>query len=161
VRAGLRYLAGLQLGLALVAALTASGIAALLTGVPTLWRAMSLASLGYLALLAIRIGAAPVGASAERAAVPASARSGFWLGLTNPKAYLAFASLMASATLLQSGAAADAALKAALCVAVALSVDLAWILVGAALHHASLPPVAERVMNLAFAAMILAAAVLH
>jgi threonine/homoserine/homoserine lactone efflux protein len=83
---------------------------------------------------------------------------GFVLGTTNPKAYLAFASLMASTTLVSTGTRADAALKWLLIVGVILVVDLVWVLIGAALHRVSLPPRAERAMNIAFAAAILVAA---
>ena len=81
------------------------------------------------------------------------------LGTTNPKAYLAFASLMGSTTLVGAGGSADATLKWVLIVAVILVVDLAWVLAGAALHRATLPPRAERIMNIGFAAAILVAAV--
>jgi threonine/homoserine/homoserine lactone efflux protein len=65
---------------------------------------------------------------------------------------------MASTTLVDAGASADAALKWLLIVAVILVVDIAWVLLGAALHRAVLPPRIERAMNIAFAAAILVAA---
>jgi threonine/homoserine/homoserine lactone efflux protein len=88
---------------------------------------------------------------------------GFFLGITNPKAYLAFASLMASTTLIGGGAPSstvgtDAALKWAIVVAVVLVVDIAWVLLGAILHRAAMPPRVERAMNIVFAAAILVAA---
>ena len=159
LRAGLRYYAGLQVGLALAAAISAAGLFSLLAAFPVLLQAASVCAVVYLVTLAYKIGTAPI-----RAAVPApdaaSPLAGFFLGTTNPKAYLAFASLMASGTLVSAGATADAALKWALIVAVILVVDLAWVLLGAVLHRATLPPRVERAMNFAFAAAILIAAVM-
>jgi threonine/homoserine/homoserine lactone efflux protein len=158
LRAGLRYYAGLQVGLALAAAISAAGLFSLLAAFPLLLQAASLCALLYLVYLAYKIGTAPVQVAGPAMQV-ASPLAGFLLGTTNPKAYLAFASLMASGTLASAGATADAALKWALIVAVILVVDLAWVLVGAALHRATLPPRIERAMNLGFAAAILIAAV--
>jgi threonine/homoserine/homoserine lactone efflux protein len=158
LRAGLRYYAGLQVGLALAAAISAAGLFSLLAAFPVLLRAASIVAVLYLVTLAWKIGTAPVGATAQSLS-RASPLGGFMLGTTNPKAYLAFASLMASTTLTAAGASADAALKWLLCVAVILVVDLAWVLIGAALHRATLPPRIERMMNLGFAVAILAAAI--
>jgi len=158
LRAGLRYYAGLQVGLALAAAVTAAGLFSLLAAFPLLLRAASIAAVIYLVYLAYRIGTAPVQATGETGP-SASAIGGFFLGLSNPKAYLAFASLMASTTLIGGGVSSDAALKWALIVAVVLVVDMAWVLLGAVLHRATLPPQIERAMNIGFAAAILAAAI--
>jgi threonine/homoserine/homoserine lactone efflux protein len=157
LRAGLRYYAGLQVGLALAAGISAAGLFSLLTAFPMLLRAASIVAVLYLIYLAWKIGTAPVTASG-RSQSRASPFGGFMLGMTNPKAYLAFASLMASTTLVTAGASADAALKWLLIVGVILVVDIAWVLVGAALHRATLPPRIERIMNLGFAAAILGAA---
>jgi threonine/homoserine/homoserine lactone efflux protein len=157
LRAGLRYYAGLQVGLALAAAISAAGLFSLLDAFPTLLRAASIVAVLYLVTLAWKIGTGPV-ATAGGSPSRASPLGGFVLGTTNPKAYLAFASLMASTTLTSAGASADAALKWLLIVAVILVVDIVWVLIGAALHRATLPPRIERLMNLGFAAAILVAA---
>jgi threonine/homoserine/homoserine lactone efflux protein len=158
LRAGLRYYAGLQVGLALAAAISAVGLFSLLAVFPTLLRAASILAVLYLVVLAWTIGTAPIEATA-RPQPRASPLGGFMLGIANPKAYLAFASLMASTRLVDAGASADAALKWLLIVVVILMVDIIWVLVGAALHRATLPPRAERIMNIAFAAAILVAAI--
>jgi threonine/homoserine/homoserine lactone efflux protein len=158
LRAGLRYYAGLQIGLALAAAISAVGLFSLLAAFPMLLRIAASVAVVYLVFLAWKIGTAPV-AAPGRAQAQASPLGGFILGTTNPKAYLAFASLMGSTTLIGAGGSADAALKWLLIVIVILVVDLAWVLVGAALHRATLPPRIERAMNIGFAAAILGAAV--
>lgn len=157
LRAGLRYYAGLQVGLALAAALSAAGLFSLLAAFPMLLQAASIAAVLYLVCLAWKIGSAPV-AAPSGGAVVASSVGGFFLGITNPKAYLAFASLMASTTLIGGAASADAVLKWAIIVAVILVVDIGWVMLGALLHRVTLPPRVERAMNIGFAAAILVAA---
>ncbi|GJG85964.1 hypothetical protein tb265_11450 [Gemmatimonadetes bacterium T265] len=91
----------------------------------------------------------------------ASARAGLVLGAANPKAYLACASLFASFRLLGGGAAdarADALLKWGLCVAVAVTVDLAWLGAGAALGRVALSARGERALNVVLGATVGAAA---
>jgi len=162
LRAGLRYYAGLQVGLALAAGISAAGLFSLLAAFPVLLKAASITAVLYLVWLAWKIGTAPV-AAAGSTSVSASPIGGFFLGITNPKAYLAFASLMASTTLIDAGApfdsvGADAALKWAIIVAVILVVDIAWVMLGAILHRTNMPPRIERAMNIVFAAAILVAA---
>jgi threonine/homoserine/homoserine lactone efflux protein len=162
LRAGLRYYAGLQVGLALAAGISAAGLFSLLAAFPVLLKAASIAAVLYLVTLAWKIGTAPVAAPGD-AGVSASPLGGFFLGITNPKAYLAFASLMASTTLIDAGAptdtvGADAALKWAIIVVVILVVDIAWVMLGAILHRTAMPARIERAMNIVFAASILVAA---
>ena len=159
LRAGLRYYAGLQLGLALAAGVSAGGLLSLLAAFPFLLRLSSICAAIYLVYLAFKIGTAPVQSPDEQNRTGPSTLSGFILGLTNPKAYLAFGTLMACYTLLPDRPTADAFMKWALIVGVVILVDLAWLLVGAALHRATLAPRIERMMNVAFAATILIAAV--
>lgn len=158
--AGLRFYAGLEVGLAAAAAVSAAGLFSLLSLFPAAMRAMSVIAVMYLLYLAYAIATAPVGKPMERRRVASSPWAGMLLGATNPKAYLAFASLMASARLIQGDATLDSLLKWALCVAVMLVVDLAWVLVGVSLRRATLPPKAERGLNVVLAAMIVEAAIL-
>ncbi len=87
LRAGLRYYAGLQVGLALAAAVSAAGLFSLLAAFPVLLKAASIAAVLYLVFLAWKIGTAPV-ASTGQSQPRASPFGGFMLGTTNPKAYL-------------------------------------------------------------------------
>lgn len=159
LRGGLPFYAALQLGLALAAGLSAAGLVSLLTTLPALQQALMLIALTYLVWLAWKIGSAPVG-KAEASSTASSLGQGFLLGIANPKAYLAFASLMASFAILARGSLGDGLAKWAICVAVMLVVDLAWLGVGAALGGLRLSNRAERTMNLAMAAAILGAAAL-
>lgn len=172
----LRYYAWLQVGLAAAATLVASGVGAMLHAAPAMRRAMSIVAVAYLLYLAFRIATAPVesapvesapveGAPVEGAPVKGAPggqirvtpESALLLGLANPKAYLAFASLFASAPLVER-AGFDAAIKLALIVAVMLIVDLAWLLLGGVLGRMRMHRRSERTLNIAMGAAIVAAA---
>lgn len=152
---GLRFYGGLQAGLALAAGASAAGLFSLIEALPFAVPAMTAAATLYLLVLAWRIATAPVGAGASKGApVAATAVGGFLLGVANPKAYIAFASLMASASIIRTDATADAALKWLLCVLVMVVVDLLWLWLGATIERARPRPGTERWINRAMAATI-------
>lgn len=156
----LRFYGGLQAGLALAAAASAAGLFSLVEALPFAVTAMTAAATLYLLVLAWRIATAPVGTDAEAPAVAATGAGGFLLGIANPKAYIAFASLMASTAIIGSDASADSALKWLLCVLVMIVVDLAWLWLGAAIERAKPRPATERRINLAMGATIAGTALL-
>lgn len=156
---GLPFYAGLQLGLAIAFGATAVGLLSLLEAVPFALRVMTLASAGYLIYLAYQIATVPVGSTLQSAQVGSSPMSGLVLGIANPKAYVAFASLLASQTLVEHDGQVDALLKWFICVIVAIVVDLAWLFVGVRLQRAALRPQTERILNFTLAATILLAAI--
>ncbi|WP_314961174.1 LysE family translocator [Bradyrhizobium cosmicum] len=156
---GLPYFFGLQLGLAIAAGLTATGLFSLLAAFPSALRVMTIAATVYLVYLAYKIASSPVGDSAKASsAAHASPAAGFLLGMTNPKAYLAFASLLASYTLIKDSAQHDAAAKWVLLVAVMIAVDIVWLYVGVFLRGLVLSPKGERVLNITLGSMVLIAA---
>jgi threonine/homoserine/homoserine lactone efflux protein len=155
----LRFYAGLQLGLAIAFGATAVGLLTLLEAVPFAMRAMMLASAGYLIFLAYQIATAPVGLALQSAQARSSLMSGFLLGIANPKAYIAFASLLASQTLVEHDRPVDALLKWTICVMVAIVVDIIWLYVGVRLQRAALQPQTERILNFILSGTILVAAI--
>jgi threonine/homoserine/homoserine lactone efflux protein len=155
----LRFYAGLQLGLAMAFAATAVGLLSLLEAVPFAVRVMTLVSAGYLIYLAYQIATVPVGSTPQAAQARSSSMSGFVLGIANPKAYLAFASLLASQTLVEHDRQIDVVLKWFICVIVAILVDLAWLFVGVRLQRAVLRPLTERIINVTLGATILLVAI--
>ena len=157
---GLRFYWGLQAGLAIAAALTAAGLFSIVAALPFATTALTVVATVYLVWLAWAIATAPVGrqAAGDTSAVIATARSGFILGITNPKAYLAFVSLMAAYPIARSSPSLDNALKWAICVAVILTVDIIWLWVGVAVGKASLKPRTERIVNVAMGMTILVSA---
>jgi len=159
---GLRFYTGLQFGLATAAAISAAGFVSLIVAVPATRIVMMVIATAYLLYLAHKIATAPVGADPSEPELEAPkggfALAGAVVGITNPKAYVAFASLMAPVTLVASSALGDGILKWVLVVVVMIVVDILWLLAGVALGKASLPPNIERGLNYVLAAMIVAAA---
>jgi threonine/homoserine/homoserine lactone efflux protein len=162
LRGGLKFYAGLQVGLAAAAAATEGGLLGVLEAFPSVVTAMKIVATAYLVCLAYKMAVTPVSAvSAGQRATGGprpSALTGFLLGVTNPKAFVAFATLFAGPAL-TSLSGPDLGLKWLLCVAVILVVDLAWLLAAVAVGR-RLQPRAERVLNTCLAMLILAAAVL-
>jgi len=102
-RRSLPLLLGIALGLAILVAMTATGLGALLQSVPALQLAMRVAGSAYLIWLAWRIGrsGAP-NIAADNAATPSSFVAGLLLPWLNPKAWsmaLAAAAAYAGLTL--------------------------------------------------------------
>ena len=162
---GLRLYAGMQLGLALAAGLSAMGLASLVGAVPGLRLALTIVSVAYLVWLAWSVATAPVdgeeiggGAIGEGGSARLTFTGGFVLGVANPKAYLAFVSLFGAFAVAGAGTRADAIVKWLLCVLVMVVVDLAWLALGVLLGRVRLGARGERTMNLAMGAAILAAA---
>jgi threonine/homoserine/homoserine lactone efflux protein len=156
---GLPYFLGLQLGLATAAGITAAGLFSLLAAFPSALRVMTIAATVYLIYLAYRIASSPVGETAQASnGAHASPAAGFLLGVTNPKAYMSFASLLASYTLIKGSAQQDTFTKWLLLVAVMIVVDIVWLYVGAFLRGLMLSPNSERVLNVTLGLTVLIAA---
>jgi threonine/homoserine/homoserine lactone efflux protein len=156
---GLPYFLGLQFGLATAAGITAAGLFSLLAAFPSALRLMTIAAAVYLIFLACKIASSPVGKTARASSgAHASPAAGFLLGVTNPKAYLAFASLLASYTLIKGSAQQDSFTKWSLLVAVMIVVDIVWLYVGVFLRGLILSPNSERVLNVTLGLTVLIAA---
>lgn len=156
-----RYFLALQAGLALAAGVSVLGLAALLQAFPALRLVMLAGSTAYLLWLAWTIATAPPAGGVRAGAGGAGTGrpwGGFLLGIANPKAYLAFASLFGSFVVLDPAQGlGDGGLKWGLVVSVMLLVDAAWLLAGRALGRIEMTPRAERVLNIGMGLAILAA----
>lgn len=160
-RRSMPFFWGLQAGLALGAAVSAAGLASLLLAFPFAVTAMSAIAALYLLWLAFKIGFAPVGNNESTGGAAATSPwSGFLLGATNPKAYLAFISLMASHMIFPERPSWDAAVKGLWLVLIMIAVDLIWLYFGAVLGSVSLRPDTERALNYAMGATIALTALL-
>jgi len=81
------------------------------------------------------------------------------LSLVNPKAYAAMAALFSGFVLIDDGPLRDAALKGVIVMAIVLTVNLAWLQVGAALTHVVGKPGINRAINVTFAVLLIASVV--
>lgn len=154
-RHGLVYAAGITVGMAGVIAITASGMVGILMAVPGVAPAVTVAAGGYFLYLAWRIATAPplsaTGAHGERPSFAA----GVLLSLVNPKGYAAMAALFSGFVLLRERVTADALAKAAVLMAIIAAVNLIWLVAGAALTRFFHEPRTNRLINVAFAVLLI------
>lgn len=150
------YVAGLILGTTAVLLAVAAGLVSLLMSAPRLAPVLLGLSAAYIVYLAVKIAMAPP-LSAERDAGPAPSLSGgLLLAVANPKAYVAIAAVYAGTRLAGMAPLAEAGVKIAVLTAMIVVIHIGWQVAGASfarlLHH----PVASRVINVAFALVLLA-----
>jgi threonine/homoserine/homoserine lactone efflux protein len=155
-RGGLVLAAGCIAGVCAVMAVTASGLTAMVLAQPVLGTLVKAAAAGYMAYLAWRIATAPPLDAAHGRGGSTSFFAGILLGVGNPKAYAAMAALFGGATLIADDVAADLLLKAALLVVIMAIVNLAWLILGAALTRLFHDPVKSRMLNIGFALLLIA-----
>ena len=159
-KGALPFFLAMQAGLALAAALSATGLAAVIGAVPDLRLTLMLASACYLLWLAWSIATSPLSGSlgADERGRGFTLAGGFTLGAANPKAYLAFVSLFGSFAIVDPAYGwRDSVLKGVVCIAVTAVVDVAWVLVGVALGRIQLTATTERAMNMSMGGAILLA----
>ena len=153
------YMAGLALGMLVVMIAVAAGVVGMLLTVPGVAPVAAIAAVLYFVYLAWRIATAPP-LSERRATGPApSVAAGLMLSLANPKGYVAMLALFSGHVIVEGRLVADAGLKIAVTLAIILLVNVAWLLVGAGLARYLRSPRASRILNLTFAALLLASAV--
>lgn len=159
-REGLRFFWGLQVGLASAAGTTVLGLFAVLEAFPRALTAMSTVAVLYLLYLAYRIATSPVGDVQASAIQSPKPIAGTLLGLTNPKAYAAFASLFASFQIVDRNPVWDGSVKWLSVVIVMIVVDVIWLGIGVRIGRLKLSVNQERLMNYVLAVAIVLAAVL-
>lgn len=159
-RRSLRYASGLVLGTSAVLLAVASGVVTLLLSIPGLAPALGAVSALYMVYLALRIATAPPLSTRGNDAAAPSFAGGFLLAIANPKAYLAIAAVFTSATVASQSLLLDVLAKTAVLAAMIVVIHLAWLFAGASLARFLRDPPRSRIVNLAFAAILLATAVL-
>lgn len=159
VRRSLGYLAGIIIGTSAVLLAVATGITATLLAVPAVRPALIAAAAAYILWLAYHIATAPpLAAGAADSDTPALA-GGTFLGVANPKAWVAIAAVFASARL-AGNATLDAAGKVAVLAVMIVLINTTWLAAGASLAPLLRDPRRARVVNAVLAAVLVAAAVL-
>lgn len=159
----LRFFGAMQVGLAIAAGSSALGLAGLIQSVPGLKWVVMIAATVYLVWLAWVIGSAPVSDNqvGEVDTRSLTYKGAFFLGVANPKAYLAFASLFGSFVVVRQGSAViEATVKWSMCVLIMIVIDLAWVGLGMALGRLGLSRAHARALNIVMGATILVACVL-
>jgi threonine/homoserine/homoserine lactone efflux protein len=143
-----------------VMAITASGLVGQLLAVPGATPVVTIAAALYFVWLAWRIATAPPLTAESSARQPPSFVGGLGLSLVNPKGYAAMAALFSGFVLLPGRLALDAGVKIALLTVVITLVNVLWLLSGALLTRFFREPRTNRMINIAFAVLLLASVAL-
>ena len=159
-RRGVGYMAGVNIGMVAVMAITASGVVSLLLAAPGTTPIVTTVAAGYFAFLAYRIATAPPLTENTEFGRRPSFAGGVFLSLVNPKAYAAMAALFSGFVLVPNRFALDATAKAIVLAAIITAVNLAWLIAGAALTRFFRDPRTSRAINVTFAVLLIASVAL-
>jgi threonine/homoserine/homoserine lactone efflux protein len=156
---GLRYMAGLILGMAVVIVIVGSGVSSILFAVPGA-EPVILGFAGiYFIYLAYRIATAPVlNATAEPGRAP-KWFEGTILSLVNPKAYAAMAALFSGFILVVGDPVVDSLAKAAVLMSTIVIVNICWLFAGSALTRFLRHERMSRAINITFAGLLIVSVV--
>ena len=157
---GMAYLAGIVVGMVLVMAAVAAGLVGLLMAVPGATPVVSVLAGGYFLYLAWRIAMAPPLSDEDARRRAPTFAAGLALSLVNPKGYVAMAALYSGFALVPDRVAADIAVKMTVLTLIIISVNVGWLLAGAGLTRFFREPRSNRLINVAFAVLLVVSAVL-
>jgi threonine/homoserine/homoserine lactone efflux protein len=155
-RRSLAYLGGIMLGTTIVLLAVAAGVVAMLLSLPWLSPVLLGISAAYILYLAYKIATAPPLSHQDRRAKAPSFAGGLVLALANPKAYLAIAAVFAANRLALGSPGAEAAAKIAVLSAMIVVIHLVWLGAGVWLSRLLHNPTGSRIVNLVFAAVLVA-----
>ncbi|MFO7482647.1 LysE family translocator [Oceanibaculum nanhaiense] len=158
LRRSWRYVLGINLGTISVLLAIAAGIVTMLMSMPRLAPFLLAASLAYILYLAYRIATAPPLAgpvAGEAAGSAPSFLGGYLLGIANPKAYLAISAVFAGSSLPVGDPLLEALAKLAVLSLLIVAIHTVWLLAGVSLSRLLRDPLASRLLNIAFAVILL------
>jgi threonine/homoserine/homoserine lactone efflux protein len=155
LRRSLPYAFGIAAGTAAVLVAVACGITVALLAVPGVRPVLIGVSAAYIVWLAYRIAVAPPAADRGMADAP-SLGAGTFLGVANPKGWIAIAAVFATGRLFASEV-ADGMAKVIVLSAMIVAIMAAWLVAGASLAPLLRRPRAARVVNSVFAVVLVAA----
>jgi threonine/homoserine/homoserine lactone efflux protein len=154
------YLVGIVVGMVVVMAIVAAGVVGVLLALPGVTPIVTVAASAYFLWLAYRIATAPPLTDEAGQRRPPSFSGGLGLSLINPKGYAAMAALFSSFILARQQLALDITLKIAMLTFLIAAVNIVWLLSGALLTRFFRDPRTNRIVNVAFAILLLASVAL-
>ena len=155
-RRGLGYMAGLNIGMVAVMGIVATGVMGVVLALPGAMPVVIALAAAYFAYLAWRIATAPpLTEQTDRKRQPTFA-GGVFLSLVNPKGYAAMAAMFSGFRLVHDRLALDAAAKTLVLLAIITGVNIVWLFAGAALTRFFRDPFSNRIINVTFAALLVA-----
>ncbi len=153
-RLGARYICGLWFGNLIVALVVISGIWTLLLAIPGLRMVLGIASLCYLAYLALRIACAGSDIRFAGASSAPGIGAGTLLQFINPKAYAVNTFLFSNFAFYPSSWFFEVVIKLLIFNAIWIPIHFVWLQAGIVLHRLELAPSRQRVVNFAMAASL-------
>ena len=154
-RAGLRYVAGLCIGQALVFAAVAAGLSAFVLATPWLRLTLMALSFCYLFYLACRIFFAGSKIAFIQSAHPPGLIAGLLLQPINPKAYAVLTALLTGFPLYPEAYWTEVAIKFVILNIIWVPIHVVWVYFGVSLKRLNLSPKAQRGINIAMALSML------
>ena len=154
-RAGLRYVAGLCIGQALVFAAVAAGLSAFVLATPWLRLTLMALSFCYLLYLACRISFAGSKIAFIKSEQAPGLVAGLLLQPINPKAYAVLTALLTGFPLYPEAYWAEIAIKFVILNIVWIPIHVVWVYFGVSLKRLNLSPKAQRGINMAMALSML------
>jgi len=154
-RRGVAYMTGIDAGMVVVMSLTAAGVTGLVLAIPGAAPVVAVLAALYFIHLAWRIASAPPLQNTAQGSEP-SFMAGVLLSLINPKGYAAMAALFSGFALIRGRPELDAAIKLGVLIVIVASVNAAWLFAGAALTRFFREPRTSRIINVAFAILLVA-----
>lgn len=155
-RAGLTYVTGLFIGTNVVALGVITGLAAIVFSVPAVRWIFMTASILYLLYLALRIALAGAKVAFIASQTAPGIRAGVLLQAINPKAYAVNTTLFAGFPFAPDSLMFETTMKLLIINAIWIPIHLGWLWAGASLHRLNLTQRAQRRINYAMAASMLA-----
>ena len=153
-RRSVAFTSGIVIGVTMVMIITASGVTGLVLALPGAAPVVAVLAAVYMIYLAFRIATAPPLSDDAGDGQAPSLLGGIFLALANPKAYAAMAALYSGFVLILHRPEVDAAVKTGILVAIITTVNIGWLLVGAVLTRFFRTPRSNRVINAAFAVLL-------
>lgn len=156
LRRSLPIMAGLIGGMVLVMMLTASGMTGLVMTMPGALPVVTAFAVAYFLYLAFRIATAPPLRDETQTRRAPTFSAGLAVCIANPKAYAAMAAVFSGFELVAGRPFPDALTKIALLTVMITLVNIGWLITGSALTRVFRDPRSNRVVNVAFALLLLA-----
>lgn len=152
----LQYLVGIIVGTSIVLLAIATGVTAALLAVPAISSILTWISAAYILWLAYHIATSPPLSEPTAASNAFSFAGGTLLGVANPKAWVAIATVFSSAHLADD-ATTDATAKIAVLTAMIIVICGTWLVAGTSIAPLLSDPPRARVLNRALAAAVVGA----
>jgi threonine/homoserine/homoserine lactone efflux protein len=160
IRQSLSYLSGLVVGTSTVLFAIAAGLASILLSQPRLAPILLGLSIAYMVYLAFKIATAPPLAEFGPDIQVPGFMGGFLLAVANPKAYLAIAAVFTGTPLALASRLAETMIKIAVLTGMIILIHVGWLFAGACFARLLRQPPLSRIVNLLFAAILLATTIM-